>query len=458
MQEQDPYILYSNASPEKVGEDLKTLLNFQDEGLPLDELSKLIEETLIPHFTKYDRPEFHSLYNYYPEAGAELGGRVALQYNQGVTNWQVSPGAVMVEEMCGQVLCRIFDLSDDADATFMYCGTYANQQALYMALHRKAELEGFDYSQDGLLGFKDPSRLALICSHDAHFSLNHALRLMGLGETNLFTVPVDCNRRMVEAELENVVRSTIKDGKDIFCIVSTSGTTSTGSIDPIVPVVELSKEVGAWSHIDAAFGLGFRLIPEMWDRFNGIEHADTVSWDPHKAFGVPIPNSILFVNKKDEFKRVAIYGDYFNREDDPEPNPGIKSIPTTRPFSALPLVTSIRHQGLKGVAKRLRAPIRAIRNLADTVRDNPDIELCHEPDLGLLCMRIVPDGLNPEKQDDLQRYIYKTLRNGGVRQVSMSRLDGKAVLRFVAIAPCVTTEAMLETVEEARRLANTFLL
>ena len=46
----------------------------------------------------------------------------------------------------------------------MYCGTYANQQALYMALHRKAEQRGFDLAEKGIKGFKDPGTLAVLTS------------------------------------------------------------------------------------------------------------------------------------------------------------------------------------------------------------------------------------------------------------------------------------------------------
>ena len=120
----------------------------------------------------------------------------ALAYNQGVTNWQVSPGAVMLEEMCCQTLCRLFDLPQSADATFMYSGTYANQQAIYLALHQKAEQNGFDFAEKGLPGFENPDQLVLVASEEAHFSLRQTLRMMGLGEKSLIGVKADENRRM----------------------------------------------------------------------------------------------------------------------------------------------------------------------------------------------------------------------------------------------------------------------
>ena len=50
--------IHSGASPEEVAADLEPLFDFQDEGLPLEQLEKIIEERLFPHFVRYDLPEF----------------------------------------------------------------------------------------------------------------------------------------------------------------------------------------------------------------------------------------------------------------------------------------------------------------------------------------------------------------------------------------------------------------
>ncbi len=284
--------IYSGASPEQVAEDLKPLVDFQEEGLSFQTLEKLINDRLLPHLMNYDHPGFHSMFNFSLEEGAELGAKIALDYNQGVTNWQVSPGGAVLEELCCQALCRLFGLSPESDATFMYSGTYANQEALYLALHRWAETCGFDFAQKGLNGFEDPTRLCILASRDAHFSLKHAVRILGLGEQSLFLLDVDKNRRLdVERFKKNI--SQLKSARDIFCVVATAGTTSTGSVDPILAVAKTCQDIGVWLHVDGAYGLAYGMIPGLRPLFSGIEQADSISWDPHKQFGVPIPR-VLF--------------------------------------------------------------------------------------------------------------------------------------------------------------------
>jgi glutamate/tyrosine decarboxylase-like PLP-dependent enzyme len=206
--------------------------------------------------------------------------------------------------------------------------------------------------------------------------------------------------------------------------------------------------------VDGAYGLAYKLVPEWNHLFDGVERADSVSWDPHKQFGVPIPSSLLFARRAEDLRRMALFSSYFNRPDAREPNPGIKSMPSTRPLTALPLVTSIRHQGLRGVRERLRAPLEAVRHLSEYLKGEGDIELCHDPDTGILCFRIVPDGHPESELDRLQQHVYERIMAEGRRTISLTQMDGRTVLRLVAISPAVTFEAMKETVAEVRRIAD----
>lgn len=447
--------IYRSDDPDTVKSALRPLLEFHPRGVALEELSQMIDDCLVPHFVDYGHPGFHSLYNFFPEAGADLGARVALQHNQGVTNWQVSPGAVMLEEMCGRALCRLFGLSATAEATFMYSGTYANQQAIYLALHRHAETRGFDLAREGLDGFADPGRLVLVASEAAHFSLRQSLRMMGLGEKSIRSVAADRNGRMDVTALENTLRS-LKNSHDVFCVVSTAGTSSIGAIDPIAPVAGLCRDMQIWLHLDAAYGLIYSLLPEKEALFDGVTRADSITWDPHKQMGVPIPSSLLFLKNGDDFRRMAIFSDYFNRPGESKPNPGLKSPPSTRPLAALPLAASIRHLGLDNLKKRLRTPLRTVEQAVDYINEQPDLELMLPPDLGIFCVRLVPERLPAKQLDALQQYLYDTVLAEAQRSVSFTRIKDQAALRFLILTPDQTLAEIVNTLDYLRDLAKIF--
>jgi L-2,4-diaminobutyrate decarboxylase len=453
MEENKKEPLFSGASVEQIVEDVKPLLDFTEDGLALPELRLLLEKRLFPHLMNYENPGFQSMYNTVPEEGAKFGAVIALQHNQGVTNWQVSPGGAVLEELCCKALCRLFGLAQDSDATFMYSGTYANLQALYLALHRQAEIEGFDFNKKGLQGFDDPGRLAVLTSEDAHLSLKHAVRIMGLGEEGLISLNLDENRRVDVRHLKEKLDE-LEEKKDIFCVVATAGTTSCGSVDPIKSIAEICQEKDIWLHVDGAYGFAYCLVPEWGHLYIGKELADSISWDPHKQMGVPIPNSVLFLKRREDFGRVTIFSEYFNPEGDPKPNPGLKSPPTTRPFSALSLVTSIRHQGKNKLIERLRAPLAVIRETAARIKDEPGVESIHSPDTGILCFRVIPDGLPQDELNDLQDDIYDKIMSEGRRTISKTRLGKNTGLRLVAISPELTVDDLMETISYARIVAE----
>jgi L-2,4-diaminobutyrate decarboxylase len=444
MQKKDSAFIFSGATPVEVIKDLQSLVDFQEKGISAEKLKLMLEEKLLPHLMSYNHPGFLSMFNDFPEEGAMMGAKLALDYNQGVTDWYVSPGGAMLEELCIKALCSLFGLDSGSDGTFMYSGTYANQQALYLALHWKAEQEGFDFAQEGFKGFENPDKLVVLTSVDAHFSLKHAVRILGLGDKNLLTLEVDSNRRIDISQMKKTVEK-IQENQDIFCVVATTGTTSTGSIDNVQDLFEICQKVGAWLHVDGAYGLAYSMVPEYNQRFSGIELADSVSWDPHKQFGTPIPNSILFVRRKEDFNRMSLRSDYIYREGESVPSPGLKSPPSTRPFSALPLVASIRFQGLSQIQEKLRSPLQAIASIHETLKNDKQIELFNEPETGILCFRIKSNLISENQMNQFLKTVYEEVISKGEHSISFTKLDEKAVLRLVAIKP-TTAETLMKTI------------
>ncbi|OLS32135.1 MAG: hypothetical protein HeimAB125_12100, partial [Candidatus Heimdallarchaeota archaeon AB_125] len=273
-----------------------------------------------------------------------------------------------------------------------------------------------------------------------------------LGEKNLITLNVDSNRRIDILQLQKSVNQ-LQETHDIFCVVATTGTTSTGSIDNVLELSKICQRIGAWLHVDGAYGLAYSLVPEYRDRFFGIEFADSVSWDPHKQFGIPIPNSILFVRRKEDFNRMSLLSDYIYREGESVPSPGLKSPPSTRPFSALSLVTSIKFQGISKIHERLRSPLQAIETIYNSLKSDLEIELCNEPETGILCFRILNKHISEDQMNDFLKEIYEEVITSGKHSISFTKLDDKVVLRLVAITP-TSAETLMTTITYVKEKAE----
>ena len=89
-----------------------------------------------------------------------------------------------------------------------------------------------------------------------------------------------------------------------------------------------------------------------------------------------------------------------------------------------------------------------------SVGDPTGVEIVHRPDIGILCFRVAPEGFPEEELNKLQEHIYERLMSGGKRTISITKLDDKTVLRLVAVTPRVTRQMLLETVTEARAIAQ----
>jgi glutamate/tyrosine decarboxylase-like PLP-dependent enzyme len=111
---------------------------------------------------------------------------------------------------------------------------------------------------------------------------------------------------------------------------------------------------------------------------------------------------------------------------------------------------------MKKVIESLRSPLQAIKTLASRLQNEEDIELGHQPDTGILCLRLRPKGIPESQLDKMQNDVYMRILEEGRRAISITRLDGQTYLRFVAISPLVTAGALMETVTIARRYAQDF--
>ena len=138
-------------------------------------------------------------------------------------------------------------------------GTMANLEALWVA------------------GQLQPGK-KILASEQAHYT--HG-RICGVLKLPFESVACDARGRM---EM-NALTKRVERG-DVGTVVATMGTTATGSIDPLVEILELRAKHGFRIHADAAYGgyfvLARNLDEETQNAFARIGEADSIVIDPHK--------------------------------------------------------------------------------------------------------------------------------------------------------------------------------
>lgn len=117
---------------------------------------------------------------------------------------------------------------------------------------------------------------AILVSGTAHYSIQKAADLLGIGRSNVVLVDSDENFRVSVEDLEKQYRNCLKRGMFPIAVVAVAGTTEEGAVDPIHEILELrtkleKENMSFWLHIDAAWAGYFRTIFQIEDNHAAAE-------------------------------------------------------------------------------------------------------------------------------------------------------------------------------------------
>uniref|UniRef100_A0A0N5C2L3 Glutamate decarboxylase n=2 Tax=Strongyloides papillosus TaxID=174720 RepID=A0A0N5C2L3_STREA len=102
---------------------------------------------------------------------------------------------------------------------------------------------------------------------------------------------------MIPEALEEKIIECKENGLYPFFVNATAGTTVYGAFDPLNEITNICKKYNIWFHVDAAWGGDLLLSPEFRWKLQGVEKANSVSWNPHKLMGSLLQCSSFFVRQ-----------------------------------------------------------------------------------------------------------------------------------------------------------------
>jgi aromatic-L-amino-acid decarboxylase len=220
-------------------------------------------------------------------------------YNPQLAVWAHAPAANEIERHTLQFfLSRIGFEPDSSFAHFTSGGQEANFTAVVAALTSR-----FPSIADGGLRELEGQPTLYYLSAEGHHSFQKIAHATGLGRRAVRSVPVDSSLRMDVGALREQLARDRRDRRAPFLVVATAGTTAAGVIDPLPQIAELCRSEGLWLHVDAAWGGTALLSRRLRGRLEGIERADSVTWDAHKWLSVPVGAGMFFTREPDALGR-----------------------------------------------------------------------------------------------------------------------------------------------------------
>ena len=358
--------------------------------------------------------------------------------NQSMDSWDQSPSATIIEMKLIEWLREQVGYPAGDAGVFTSGGTQSNLMGLMLARDAFFARQGHSVQLDGLTG--NLSKIKVLCSENAHFSVQKNMALMGLGYRSVTLVKTDEFSRMDLNDLTEKLAQAKANGEQVMAIVATAGTTDAGAIDPLAEIAALAAEQQIWVHVDAAWG-GALLLSEKYRHFlNGLELADSVTLDFHKQFFQTISCGAFLLKDAHHYQLMRYQAAYLNSDFDEEhgvPNLVSKSLQTTRRFDALKLWMGLEALGKKLYAEIIDNGVTLAQQVAQFVAEQPQLELVMQPQLASVLFRFRPENGDTAAVALLNQRIGDALLASGSANVGVTEADGVTCLKMTLLNPTV---------------------
>jgi glutamate/tyrosine decarboxylase-like PLP-dependent enzyme len=408
-------------------------------GATPDAVLRQVEDLLRRFAVQVTHRRYFGLFN--PSVLPESVAAAALvaAYNPQEAVFSHAPGAIAMERralafLAGRIGWDGFG-SGGAEGHFTSGGQEANLSALVVALAHRFPA----WREEGIAGLD--AKPVFYVGAEGHHSLVKAARVVGLGERSVRRVAIDASGRMDLGALSAQIADDQRSGAHAFMVVGTAGTTSTGAIDALADLAVICREHALWLHCDAAWGGGALLSDALRGHLEGIDAADSVTWDAHKWLSTPMGAGAFLCRHPEALDRAfAVESGYMPAGGEGVPDPHRTSLQWSRRAIGVPVLAALATRGTKGYARLIEHQTQ----MGDALRarlEERGFRLVNETPLPLVCF-------THPRADDPASIARSVVASGQAWISTVTLADGARALR-ACITSYRTTEADLDALVDA---------
>lgn len=359
--------------------------------------------------------------------------------------YTVSPVLTMIEKKVSKSYANLFGYNGQYAGGLTFSGgSWSNITSLHIArsiLFPQTKAQGND-------GYK----FALFASQHAHYSVEKAAILLGLGANNVFQVKVSSTGVMDVKDLEAKILESKEKGYTPLYVNATAGTTVFGSFDPFDEISVVAKEHNIWFHIDGSWGGNVAFSEKYKYKLKGSEKANSITANPHKLLGVPTTCSFLLLPDERTFQTAnsldAPYLFHNSESDDTFYDLADGTMGCGRRPDALKLYLGWNFYGKEGYEERINHAYDITGYFAQKLNDNPSkfkLVSTNPPPCMQVCFYFNKDGNfeNKEQNTKVTREIVAKLHEAGkflIDYAPASGVDHGEFFRVVFVSPIVTSD------------------
>jgi L-2,4-diaminobutyrate decarboxylase len=390
-------------------------------GLGYEKAFRLFRNVLAPACISSDHPRYLAFVPTAPSEASTLFDLVVSASSIYGDWWLEGAGAIHAENETLRWLSDLAGFPDGAGGVFVSGGTSGNLAALTVARETWRRKHGR----------RRPAGIA--CAPSAHSSIRLAAMVI---DAPIIRVEPDEKGRLTEAALRVALEQAEADGLDIMAVIATGGATNTGVVDDLAGAARVAHEIGAWLHVDAAYGGAALASTKGRPYLAGIEHADSFVVDPHKWLFAPFDCAALLYREPGlAGAALTQHAEYLDTLDvDREWNPSDFAIHMTRRVRGLPLWFSLASHGSEAYDRSVSRGLELARTAAEMVHAADHLEMVMEPELSVVLFRRL--GWTPEQY---QAWSDKALADG-LGLIVPTTHNGETMFRLCFVNPTTIVE------------------
>jgi len=384
-----------------------------------------LDAVILPGVTHWQSPNFFAYFPANASGPAILGDLLSSALGVQGMLWATSPACTELETHVLDWLVPMLGLPEKFLSSSQGGGVIqdtASSSSLCAMLAARERTTNYLSNRQGC-----PGRLVAYTSSQAHSSIEKAAMVCGIGIDNLRLVDVDKNFAMRPDALQAEIEKDRGNGLTPFFVSATVGTTSSNALDPLASIGAICKQNNLWFHVDAAMSGTAALCPEFRYIQDGIEFADSYTFNPHKWMFTNFDCNCFYVaDRKSLIHTLSIIPEYL-RNQATESGAVIDyrdwHIPLGRRFRSLKLWFVIRYYGIEGLQFHVRRHVELAQQFRRWVEEDDRFEVAAPAPLNLVCFR-------HRGGDTTNEELMNRLNYSGDLYLTHTKLDGKFTLRF----------------------------
>jgi glutamate/tyrosine decarboxylase-like PLP-dependent enzyme len=362
-------------------------------------------------------------------------------WDQNAQVFVMSPIASVVEQIVAGWLKELLGVPASWSVGFVTGAQMASFTALLAARHELLGREGWDVERHGLFGAPP---IEVITSDESHRTIFSALRMCGLGAERVRRVEADAQGRMRPDRLATILRS----GKGPSIVCAQIGNVNTGAADPLAEIASLTRERGAWLHVDGAFGLWAATSDARRHLAAGIEQADSIATDGHKWLNVPYDSGIVLTAHPDSHQQSLLMPAHYIQMTPGERDPRAFTPDESRRARALPMYAALRALGREGVREIVDRCCDHATRMARLLARHPLVRILNDVVLNQVLVEFRPPGGDDAAAATLTQQVISRVQEEGTCWVGGTKWQGQVAMR-VSISNWSTTAEDIERSAEA---------